>query len=58
MAPRLKVVGDGDRVEAEILGQSRELQQLPGAELLSGSLVAKPKESDLAYVQQLARQRG
>ena len=38
---RLEMVGDEHRVEAGFLGQHSESQQVAGAELLSGGLVAE-----------------
>ena len=40
VAPRLVVVGDDDGVEAALLGQHAELDELARAELLGGGLVA------------------
>src|SRR3954471_2491100 len=41
MLPRLKVVADEDRVEADLLGKTREPQQLTRRELLRRCLVSE-----------------
>src|SRR5207237_5899893 len=41
MLPRLKVVADEDRIEADFLGKAREAQQLARRELLRRCLVSE-----------------
>ena len=40
---RLEVIRDRDAVEAELLGEQREAEQLRGGELLGGRLVSESK---------------
>src|SRR6516164_5780511 len=47
MLPRLKVVADKDRVEADRLGQTRELQQLARPELFGRRLVSELQQHTL-----------
>src|SRR5207244_3624163 len=43
VAPRLEVIRDGDSVQADLLGEDTDLEQLARPELLCRGLVAEPR---------------
>lgn len=55
--PRLEVVGDEDRVEADLLGEYREIREAGGIELLGGGLVSQAQGNGHVGVSSRGRAR-